>query len=249
MVNDLELNPNSNFEQQRDNSIRQHDNLMDEVYLATQFLDLPYELNAGLTSAAKYGEAARPIARVKQRKSLGRFGLKDKHLTEDDQRRLDEVAGLDEKSLMKLVSQFHNCGHSFISFERFKQFKGKAKGVVTKPLKDLAKDEVHDQAANFVATHPDTIHHLATSAEPVIHVIAPIADALPHVGVFTKGWKFIKGTTKAVESNESTSPIFLKRSKEVFRRKVDKELRSAEKVNKSRREQREFARDLDRILE
>lgn len=107
MVNDLQLNPNSTFEQRRDNSVRQNDNLMDEVYLASQFLDLPYEVNAGLTSAAKYGEAARPIARVNQRKSMGRFGLKDKHLTEDDQRRLDEAAGLDEKSLMKLVSQFH----------------------------------------------------------------------------------------------------------------------------------------------
>jgi hypothetical protein len=56
----MKTSPDYN-EQRRDNSLRQNANLMDE-YLASQFLDRPYEVNAWLTSAAKYGEAAHPIA-------------------------------------------------------------------------------------------------------------------------------------------------------------------------------------------
>jgi hypothetical protein len=40
---------------------------------------------------------------------MGRLGLKDKHLAEDDQRCLGEAAGLDDQSLIKLVSKSYNC--------------------------------------------------------------------------------------------------------------------------------------------
>lgn len=133
---------------------------------------------------------------------MGRLGLKDKHLAEDDQWCLGEAAGLDDQSLIKLVNRSNNLRSFIYLISTSPIVQVKAKGIVAKPLQDLAKDEVHHQAATFAATHPDTIHHLATSVEPIIHAAAPIADALPHVGVFTKGWKFIKGTSKAAKKQQ-----------------------------------------------